>query len=372
MRKHLTFRGRVTLTMLLFFAAVFSLPASRNGDARLWLLAAAVPAVMVLLLLFPSRVLFLDRPSLAAAMALCGFGIMAAAFHAPESALSRALYCAGALFFLLVGLILVRAFRLSLLPAAFMALLALGLISCPLWLNGTFSLNGIGLALLLVAVSAFLSLRLYLPALTAVLSGILLILLQQRSEAVIWAVLCVLLFWTSSGSGIWSCVAFLAVGSLLTVFFAIASPFSPDGSVSMLQALGAMPLIPPETPLDTGAASDAVYMLLGDQFGVCFLFFALFLLCSLLVRGSSLALGARSAFHASLALGIVLYFGLRTLAFLLFMADILPDASCGLPFLSGPPQDLCAEFLLLGCLSGIAARNEADLEEDARLSMLAR
>ena len=82
MKKHFSFRSRVSVMMLVLFAAVFALSASRSGDARLWLLTAAVPAVMVLLMAVPSRILFLDRPSLSAALVLSGFGIMAGVFIA--------------------------------------------------------------------------------------------------------------------------------------------------------------------------------------------------------------------------------------------------------------------------------------------------
>ena len=54
MKKNNSPRFRIYAVLLLFFAAVFLLPACRTGDAGMYLVAAAVPGVMLLLLAFPS------------------------------------------------------------------------------------------------------------------------------------------------------------------------------------------------------------------------------------------------------------------------------------------------------------------------------
>ena len=92
----------------------------------------------------------------------------------------------------------------------------------------------------------------------------------------------------------------------------------------------------------------------------------------LLIRGASLALHTRKSFHASLSLAAVLLLGLRAFAFLACSADLLPLPAPAFPFMTSSMPDLFAHFFLLGLLSGVSARNEADLEEDARLAMLAR
>ncbi len=373
MKKRMSFRGRATAAVVVFFAAVFALPASRSGDGTLWMLAAVIPGVMLILLLLPSRVLFLDRPSLAAALALAGFWIMAGVYSSPAAVLSRAVCCAGALFFLLLGAVLVRSFRASFPAAALSAVIALGMLSCPLWYSGSFSLNGAGIALLLFSAAAFLPLRMYLPALGSVLCGLLLLLLQQSLPAsLLLGLSCVLLFWASSGSGLWSGISLAAVGGLLTVYIGFLFPLTGDSAASLLPRIAAVSLLAPETPAGSVSDADPLFILLGEQYGLVFLLLALFLLCLLLIRGSSLALGARTSFHASLALGAVLFFGLRALLFMLALAGILPFAAGELPFMTDSVPDLCADFLLLGLLSGISARNETDLEEDTRLSMLAR
>ena len=99
---------------------------------------------------------------------------------------------------------------------------------------------------------------------------------------------------------------------------------------------------------------------------------AVLLLMLILLRGASLALHTRKAFHSSLALQAILLLGLRALFYLLSLSGLVPFSSGQFPFLSDALPDLLAQFFLLGILSGVSARNEADLEEDTRLSMLAR
>ena len=117
---------------------------------------------------------------------------------------------------------------------------------------------------------------------------------------------------------------------------------------------------------------DSLFFLLGEQFGLIFLLCAVFLLVILLIRGASLAQHTRKSFHASLALGCILLMGLRALFFLGTAADLIPLSPVTFPFMTSSLPDLFAHFFLLGLLCGISARNESDLEEDARLAMLAR
>ena len=370
MKKRMSFRGRVSVTILVFFAAVFAVPALREGDARLWALTAAVPGGMLIMLLVPFS---LDRPSLAAVMSLCGFGIMAFVFRSPDAAICQALRCAAAMFFLLLGAVLIRSFRASLPASALSAAFGLGLLSCPFWMNSGLSFAEGGIALLLFSVAAFLSLRMYLPALGTALCGLLFLLLQQDLPlASVWVLSCVLVFWAASGSGVWSMLSLVCFTALYGGYLVMFPPVAAEPSASLLPRLVSMPLFAPEVPADTAvSASGSVFLLLGEDYGVFFLLFVILLLCFLLIRGASLALGARKSFHASLSLGVVLFFGLRTLFFLLSVSEVLPFRPVELPLLTDSLPNLFAECFLAGLLSGVSARNETDLEEDARLSMLA-
>ena len=357
MKKRSSNRFRLAVVLLVFFACAFLLPASRTGDIRLYLLAAAVPAGMLILLFFPGGAMFLDRPSLAAGLILCGFSILA-----PVSVLPA---------------VLVRSFRPSFPAAVLVALCGLGMLSAPQLLPSLgLSLAEGGIALLLFAVAAFLSLRLCLPALLVSLGGLLLLLLHQDpGSAAVWCVTFLLVFWAASGSALWSGITLGCTAGLFGGFLLLQQDLLPlsasSSDASLLPRFSAMPLIPPETPPQDAAASDSLFLLLGDSYGLVFLLCSLLLILLLLLRGTSLALHSRKAFHAAVALGVVLLFGLRTLLFLVYALNLFPLPVVEFPFLTSSLPSLCAAFFLLGLLSGISGRNEADLEEDTRLAMLA-
>lgn len=376
MRKHASFRFRTAAMLLFFFAAAFLLPACRGGDAKLYLLAAAVPGVMLFLMLLPAGVFGLDRPSLAAALSLCGFGLLATADSSPDETLSQGLRCAAALAFLTAGAVLFRSFRPSAAAAALPAACGLGMLSCALWVPDLpFSLAEGGMVLLLFAVSAFLSLRLRLPALAAALGGSLLLLLQQDyGSALIWGLSCVLVFWAASDSALWSGILLGGTAGLFGLFYGFAAPQAETASTSLLSRISSMPLIPPEALPETAGetSADSLFFLLGDRYGLVFLLCAVLFLILILLRGASLAQHTRKSFHASLALGMVLLAGLRALLFLGAAAGLVSFSPGSFPFMTSSMPDLFAHFFLLGLLSGVSARNEADLEEDARLAMLAR
>ena len=130
--KNKSSRARVCAVMLVFFAVVFLLPASRTGNSRLYMLAAAVACGTVLLLLLPSRIFALDRPLITPSILLCGFGIMAPVLAFPDESISQGLRCLPALFFLLAGCVVVRSYHLSWTVASVTALCSLILFSVPL------------------------------------------------------------------------------------------------------------------------------------------------------------------------------------------------------------------------------------------------
>ena len=377
MRKHSSFRFRVCALLLVFYACVFLLPACRGGDPVLYMLSAAVPGSMLLLLLLPSGLFAPDRPSLAVALILCGFSMMATVYLSVDETVSQGIRCAAGLFFLALGAVLVRSFRPSVPAGGLAGLFGLGLLSLPLFISElSFSLSDGGMALLLLAVSAFLALRLRLPALLIGLGGILLLLFQKEfGSAAILAVSFAAVFWAASDSVLWSGFSLAAAGGLFAVFLMLPGWFVPKEPEipSVLSRLSSMPLLPPETvPEASGVISPDLFFLLGEQYGIIILLCAVLLLMLLLIRGASLALHTRKSFHASLSLAAVLLFGLRAFAFLACSADLLPLPAPAFPLMTSSMPDLFTHFFLLGLLSGVSARNEADLEEDARLAMLAR
>ena len=376
MKKNNSPRFRIYAVLLLFFAAVFLLPACRTGDAGMYLVAAAVPGVMLLLLAFPSVFFSPDRPSLSAALPLCGFGIMAAACASSGDALSQCLRCAASLLFLAAGAVLARTFRPSVPAAGLLAVCGLAVLCCPLWFPGaSFSLAESGTALLLPAVAALLTTRNRLPALAAALGGMILLLLQQDAgSAAVWGLSLALLFWAASDSLLWSGISLVSAGALFWIFFRVLPPAAGSGVSSLLPRIASMPLfLPASVPESTAVASpDSLFFLLGEHYGLILLLCAVLLLVLILIRGASVAQHARKTFHAALVLGVMLHLGLRTLLFLCAAAGTVPVSPGSFPFLTSFLPDLFTHFFLLGLLSGVSARNEADLDEDVRLIMLAR
>ena len=369
-----SFRARVCLVLLVVFAAAFLFPAARTGNSRLYVLFVAVTCGMLLLLLLPAGIFTLDRPLIAAAILLCGFGIMAPVLVSPDEAVSQGLHCIPALFFLLAGCIMVRSFRFSWASAAIAGVCSLGVLSVPLIFSQLpFSLTEGGTVLMLFALSSFLALRLRLPALFFTLCALALILIRQDANgAIIWALTGVLLFWAASDSLLWSVISLILCGGFTAAFFILFCGNLPVAHDSVLQRFASMPLVVAEWPVKTASApADSLFILLGEQFGFILLFCALSLLCMLLIRAASVSLHTRKVFHASLALGALLLIGLKGLLFMLSLTDILPLPRGSFPLMSVSVSELCAEFFMLGIISGVSTRNDADLTEDARISILA-
>ena len=369
------YRSRLCIVLLVFFAAAFLLPAVQTGDTRLYILAAAVPCGIVLFLLLPAGFFSLDRPSVAAALILCALGILAPASVLPDESVSQAIRTVVALFFLTSGVVLVRSCRVSFASALLTAALSLILLSFPLLLSVvSFSLTEVGMVLLMFSVAVFLALRQRLSALISALSGLFLMLYQHDlCASAIWCISCVLLFWTASGSGLWSCISLVSSAALVAGFMFLVRPFTVAAQEDMLLRIAGMSFFMPESaPKAESLSADSLFFMLGEQYGLVFLLSAVLLLCILILCGASVALHTRKAFHASLALGTILVLGLRMLYFLLSLTGMIPVPIGSFPLLTDSLPQLCGEFFLIGLLSGVSARNGADLDEDSRLAMLAR
>ena len=87
--------------------------------------------------------------------------------------------------------------------------------------------------------------------------------------------------------------------------------------------------------------------------------------------GAFIAGISRSRFHAVVAMGCSLLAAFRAIAALLSVFGILPLPECPFPLLTSSLPDLCAGMVLPGLLCGISGRAAAELEDDARLAMLA-
>ena len=103
-------RFRFFAASLLLAALVFVVPALREGNATLYLLAAAVPCAMLLFGTAFARMFSLDRMTISLVLWLSAAGVAALAWADPESALAQALRCGAGMAVLLVGGVLIRSF----------------------------------------------------------------------------------------------------------------------------------------------------------------------------------------------------------------------------------------------------------------------
>lgn len=380
MKKHSVSARRICFwAVILFFLAGFLLPAVREGDERLWMLAFAVPAVILLCGALFARLLSMDRLLTVLSVSLCALGILLTAGQ-PALAVTRALQSAGALVFLFLGITVVHIYRPSAAAAIVPAFIGLALPVLPLaGVDIGFRVELPACAFLMIAFSALLSMRRQLYALLLGLAGTALLLaLPAPAAAIVWSIVFLLLFWAYGGhpayllAGI-SAVLLLGLGAsaLNPGLFSVRS----EAPASPLQAAAPLSFFGPEIPEAVPALADpdAISLLpaASMRYGLVFTACVAMLYPVLLIRGGSLAVLARSRFHGLTAMGAVLLLGLGAVSALLGDFGLSPVEALPLPLLSSDFSALSVSLFLAGLLCGVSARNKADLEEDARLSMLA-
>ena len=380
MKKHPVSARRICFwAVILFFLAGFLLPAVREGDDRLWMLAFAVPAVILLCGTLFVRLLSMDRLLTVLSVSLCALGTLLLAGQ-PDLAATRALRSAGALYFLFLGMTVIHIYRPSAAAAVVPAFIGLALPILPLaGVDGGFWVELPACVFLMIAFSALLSMRRQLYALLLGLAGSALLLAQPApAAAVIWSIVFLLLFWAYGGHPAYLLAGISAV-LLLSLGASALNPglfsVSAEAPVSPLQAAAPLSFFGPEMPeaVPSLVDPDAVSLLpaVVARYGLVFAACMVLLYPVLLIRGGSLAILARSRFHGLTAMGAVLLLGLGAISALLGDFGLSPVEALPLPLLSSDFSSLSSSLFLAGLLCGVSARNKADLEEDARLSMLA-
>jgi len=367
-------RFRFAFAALLLSALLFLLPAVRSGDRRLYLLAALVPAFMLLCSTVLARLFSLDRMALTLALFLCSVGIAAFAPSDPDAAVAHALRCIPGMAALLIGAVLMRSLSSSMLSAVSSAFLGLLMLSAKL-LVPTFSvpLAEAGLALVLVSVASLLSGRgsgfALIPGIAAL---ILLLTGGEITLAVLWGLTVLLLLFAADGRILVILSAFCVT---VFLFFGYSRLFPADfkaantGSLNLLVSAGwtGTDMLPGDLP-----SAASLFPRLSLHFGLLFAGLTVLLFLPLSLRGVFIATSSRTRFHAVISMGISLLLALQALAALLSVFGFLPLPEVCFPFLTSSLPDLCAELFMIGMLCGISARNEADLAEDAHLAMLAK
>ena len=368
------FVGAAALLVLL----ALLVPALRDGDQRLYFLAAGVTASMLLCMIIPARLFSLDRMILSLALYLGAVGIFSIAPADPDAALMQWLRCSVGAVALIIGAMLIRALTVSMLTAGITSFLGLLLLAGGLLTrDAALPFTEVAVVLLMIAFASLLSAHGGIAALIPGLAGTALLLLQgQTVEAIVLTLAVLLLLWSSDGRIL---VALAALAVFAALFFAARQlgylpAFSTgEAHTASLSTLVTAGLFGTEgTVADASLPASSLLYGLAGRYGLVFTGLTLLLYLPLVLRGASVAGSARSRFHAVLAMGCTLLLAFRIPAGLLSAFGVLPLPISPLPLLTDSLPDLCAQMLALGLLCGISSVNEADLAEDAHLAMLAK
>lgn len=367
-------RFRFTGAAVLLAALIFLVPALREGDSRLYTLAAAVPAAMLLSATVLARLFSLDRLLLSVSLLLLAAGIAALAMTDPDAAMAQALRCGAALAALLVGAVLIRSLSPSLLTSLCGAFLGLLALSCRLLVRDwSVPLAEAAMALLLISFASLQSRQGTVVALLAGIAGLGLLLAgRETMPALLWALALLLLVFISDGRPVVLLPALAAVlllffgaGRLYPGMFRFESPGVPE------TLLSAGPVGADALPGETAAETLSLFPLLAGRFGLIFAGLVSLLFVPVMLRGNFTASTARTRFHAVLAAGVTLLLSLAVLASLLSSFGLFSAPGFAFPLLTGSLPALCAWMFMVGLLCGVSARNASDLAEDAHLAMLA-
>ena len=286
-------RLRFTGAAILLSALLFLVPAVKDGNEQLYLLALLVPCGMLLVGTVLARVFSLDRLILNLTLWICAAGIAAYAFTDPAAALAHALNCGAGMAVLLVGGILIRSLSNSLLTSvctAFLGILLLaGKILSP---TLTVSVTGAALALLLIAFTSLLSRQ---GPISAALTGLaalaLLLFIGETQEALLWGITLTLLLFAADGRLI---VVLPSLAAVALVFFGAYRLFpgmSITASASSLNALVSSGAIGADVLPEGIAAAESIplFQRLTGHFGLLFAGLTVLLFLPLTLRGAAVS-----------------------------------------------------------------------------------
>ena len=114
--------------------------------------------------------------------------------------------------------------------------------------------------------------------------------------------------------------------------------------------------------------SDAIFAVICEQFGVLFGVLVLVMYVILILRGASIAAGARHSFHAIIAMGATVMLGVQTFVIIGGVMKLIPLTGVTMPFVSYGGTSLVSCMGLIGLIQGVASVNQDDLAYDYEIS----
>lgn len=115
-------------------------------------------------------------------------------------------------------------------------------------------------------------------------------------------------------------------------------------------------------------STDFIFAVLCEQFGILFGLCVVGMYVIIMLRGISISLQARTSFDALLALGCSLFIGVQAFVIIGGVIKLIPLTGITMPFVSYGGTSLVTCMGMIGLLGGVAARNDENRENDARLA----
>jgi cell division protein FtsW (lipid II flippase) len=114
--------------------------------------------------------------------------------------------------------------------------------------------------------------------------------------------------------------------------------------------------------------TDCIFAVICEQFGVIFGVLVLVMYVILILRGTSIALRARSGFHGLVALGATVMLGIQTFIIIGGVLKLIPLTGVTMPFVSYGGTSMVSCMGLIGLLQGVYTLNQDDLAYDYDMS----
>ena len=112
--------------------------------------------------------------------------------------------------------------------------------------------------------------------------------------------------------------------------------------------------------------SDFIFAAICEDFGLVFALAMLGIYALILMRGASVAMNARTSFHALVAFGVVSLVAVQTLVIVGGNIKLIPLTGVTLPFVSSGGSSIVSMMGAMGMLLGVSSLNAGDEAEDLK------
>ena len=112
--------------------------------------------------------------------------------------------------------------------------------------------------------------------------------------------------------------------------------------------------------------SDFIFAAISEEFGLVFALAMLGVYVLILMRGASVAMNARTSFHALVAFGVVSLIAVQTFVIVGGNIKLIPLTGVTLPFVSAGGSSMVSMMGAMGMLLGVSSLNANDEADDLR------